>query len=171
LAGFGVTTEGVAALRSAFSVINHPRHIANGIFPAPSYPLGITAENIDHEGLPQLPLRSGSDWGEGGALASAAEVLRLMGGVYINFAKNIAAGVDGVSVKSFGRNEGHIHLEVDNLVARLVMPYEKSFPVDFTITGLPPGDYQLSVNKAAWRTISIEGATTIPLTIDAEGRT
>ncbi len=158
--------RGVAALRSAFSVINHPRHIANGIFPTPSYPLGITAENIDHEGLPQLPLRSGSDWGEGGALASAAEVLRLIGGVYVNFETNIAAGVDGISVKSFGINERHIHLEVDNLLARLVMPYENSFPVDLIVTGLPAGDYQLSVNQAVWRSISIEGTTTIPLTID-----
>ncbi len=163
--------RGVAALRSAFAVINHPRHVANGIFPTPSYPFGITAENIDHEGLPQLPLRSGSDWGEGGALASTAEVLRLMGGVYINFDKNIAAGVDGVSVKSFGRDERQIHLEIDNLLARLVMPYENSFPVDLTITGLPRGDYQLSVNKAACKSISIEGTTTILLTIDPGHRT
>ncbi len=157
--------RGVAALRSAFSVINHPRHIANGIFPTPSYPLGITAENIDHEGLPQLPLRSGSDWGEGGALASAAEVMRVTGGIYVNFDKNIAVGVDGVSVKSFGRDERHVYLEVDNLLGRLVVPYENSFPVDLTIAGLPRGDYQLSVNKAARKSVSIEGTTTIPLTM------
>lgn len=158
--------RGVAALRSAFSVIHHPRHIANGIFPTPSYPLGITAENIDHEGLPQLPLRSGSDWGEGGALASAAETLRLIGGVYVNFEKNIAAGVDGVSVKRFQCDGRLINLEIDNLLARLVMPYENSFPADLIITGLPRGDYELSINKRARTNISIEGPTTIPVTID-----
>ena len=158
--------RGVAALRSAFSVINHPRHIANGIFPTPSYPLGITAENIDHEGLPQLPLRSGSDWGEGGALASAAEVLRLVGGIYLNFKNNTSIGVDGVSVTSFHRNEQHLSLEVDNLLARLVMPYENAFPVDLLIAGLPQGNYQLSINKGSEIGISIKGLTRIPIDVE-----
>ncbi len=151
--------RGVAALRSAFSLINHPRHIANGIFPMPSYPLGITAENIDHEGLPQLPLRSGSDWGEGGALASAAEVLRQIGGIYLDLEKNIAVGVDGVSVKSFRRVEQHLDLEVNNLLASLSLPYEKSFPVEVEMAGLAAGAYQLSINKGQLIDVIVKGPT------------
>src|SRR5581483_5616674 len=158
--------RGAAALRSAFSLINHPRHIANGIFPTPSYPFGITAENIDHEGLPQLPLRSGSDWGEGGALASAAEVLRSIGGIYLDFDKNIAAGVDGVSVTSFRRFERHLELEIDNLLAALAMPYENSFPLEILIAGLPEGDYQLSIDKGRQIDISIKGPTRVPITVE-----
>jgi hypothetical protein len=157
--------RGVAALRSAFSLINHPRHIANGIFPTPSYPLGITAENIDHEGLPQLPLRSGSDWGEGGALASAGEVLRSIGGLYFDFEKNIAVGVDGVSVKSFDRVEQHLDIEINNLLAGLALPYEKSFPVEIEIGGLAGGAYQLSINKSHPIGITVNGSTRIPILV------
>ena len=157
--------RGVAALRSAFSVINHPRHIANGIFPTPSYPLGITAENIDHEGLPQLPLRSGSDWGEGGALASVAEVLQQIGGVYVDFEKNTHVGVDGVSVKEVRRTEQRIDIEIDNLLSRLAMPYENSFLTDLLIAGLPRGEYQLSINKGRSTNISIDGPTRVAITI------
>jgi hypothetical protein len=159
--------RGVAALRSAFSVINHPRHIANGIFPTPSYPLGITAENIDHEGLPQLPLRSGSDWGEGGALASAAEVLRQIGGVYVDFEKNTHVGVDGVSVKTVRRTEQRLDIEIDNLLSRLVMPYERSFPADLLIAGLPAGEYQLSINRGPSTNISVNGPTRVAITIES----
>jgi hypothetical protein len=158
--------RGVAALRSAFSLINHPRHVANGIFPTPSYPLGITAENIDHEGLPQLPLRSGSDWGEGGALASAAEVLRCIGAIYLDFHKNTAVGVDGVSIKNFRRIERHLDVELDNLLASLAMPYENSFPADLVIAGLPPGDYLLSINKGRQISVSINGLTRIPISVE-----
>lgn len=157
--------RGVAALRSAFSVINHPRHIANGIFPTPSYPLGITAENIDHEGLPQLPLRSGSDWGEGGALASAAEVLRQIGAVYVDFSRNNSVGVDGVSVKSARRIDRQLDVEIDNLLARLGMPYENSFAADLLIAGLPGGEYRLSINKDRSIDVSVNGPTRIPITV------
>ena len=158
--------RGVAALRSAFSLINHPRHIANGIFPTPSYPLGITAENIDHEGLPQLPLRSGSDWGEGGALASAAEVLRSIGGLYLDFKKNIAVGVDGVSIESFHRVEQHLDIQINNLLAGLAMPYEGSFPVEIEIGGLAAGVYQLSINRNNPVGITLDGSTRIPIVVD-----
>jgi hypothetical protein len=158
--------RGVAALRSAFSVINHPRHIANGIFPTPSYPLGITAENIDHEGLPQLPLRSGSDWGEGGALASAAEVLRQLGGAYVDFSKNTAAGVDGVTLKSAQRAGRQLNIEIDNILARLAVPYEQTFPLELVIAGLPAGEYRVSINKGRSSAISVNGTTRIPITIE-----
>ena len=158
--------RGAAALRSAFSLINHPRHVANGIFPTPSYPFGITAENIDHEGLPQLPLRSGSDWGEGGALASAAEVLRYSGGIYIDFGNNTSIGIDGVSVTRFRRNEQRLDIELDNLLARLAVPYEQSFPVDLLLSGLPPGEYRLSINGDVPTGIAVNGPTRVPITIE-----
>jgi hypothetical protein len=128
--------------------------------------LGITAENIDHEGLPQLPLRSGSDWGEGGALASAAEVLRCIGGIYLNFDKNTVVGVDGVSVKSFRRFQERLEIEVDNLLADLKMPWEHSFTVELLIVGLPAGNYRLSVNRRPQIGITIKGATRVPVVVE-----
>jgi len=150
--------RGVAALRASFTLINHPRHIRNNIFPAARwyphvYPL-VEPENIDHEGLPELPLRSGFDWGEGGALAAAAEILRLLGGAYIDFQKKVAVGVDGVLVKSFKINGKQVCVDLENQLAALPDPYDKPYSIDLKILGLPAGQYKLIINNGSPRSVS-----------------
>ena len=74
--------RGVAALRSSFALITDPAGAANGVFPVqnlpaastrPEVPFGLEPENIDHEGIPQLPGRSGPDWGEVGGLSTTEQ--------------------------------------------------------------------------------------------------
>jgi hypothetical protein len=161
--------RGVAAVRASFAIINHPRHIENNIFRFPRYPLGIEPENIDHEGLPQDPLRSGFDWGEGGALAGAAGLLRRLGGAFVDFKRNIAVGVDGVYVKSFQLEGSQVCVDLDNQLAALPFPYRDSFPLELRIEGLPPGKYQLVLNGNAARPIDLPAPQGIQVTLGPKG--
>lgn len=157
--------RGVAALRSAFSVINHPAHIANGIFPTPSYPLGITAENIDHEGLPQLPLRSGSDWGEGGALSAAAQVMSLLGGGHVDFGRKLAVGVDGITITGYSVSGHDISVQIQNQLGALRVPYRKPYPISLSLAGLPAGRYSLSVNNGRSTFVEVPGRVEIEILV------
>jgi hypothetical protein len=135
-----------AALHAAFAAINHPRHVQNGIFPFPRYPLGIEPENIDHDGLPQIPLRSGFDWGEGGALAGAAVLLRSMGGIFIDCRHNIAIGIDGIQVESCVVQDRTITLDFKNQLRDLPFPWKTAYETELRILGLEKGRYALVVN-------------------------
>ena len=161
--------RGVAALRASFAVIHHPRHIQNGIFRDPRYPLGIEPENIDHEGLPQVPLRSGFDWGEGGALAAAAALLRQLGGAFIDFKKNIGVGVDGVRVKLFKLQGCQIRVDLDNQLAALSFPYSDPYTIDLRIEGLPAGKYQLALNGGTARPIDMPAPNGIRVQVGPKG--
>jgi hypothetical protein len=72
--------RGIAAARASLTLTNQPAHIKNDIYKYPNYPLGLGPENIDHEGSPQMPLRSGPGWAEVGGLSGTANVLRQLGG-------------------------------------------------------------------------------------------
>ncbi|MGH9453639.1 MAG: hypothetical protein ACRD2O_06670, partial [Terriglobia bacterium] len=161
--------RGVAALRASLAIINHPRHIQNDIFRYPRYPLGIEPENIDHEGLPQDPLRSGFDWGEGGALAAAAGLLQQLGGAFVDFKRNIAVGVDGVYIKSFKLAGSQIHVDLDNQLAALPFPYSDPYPLELRIEGLPAGKYQLVLNDAAARPIELPAPQGVRLMLGPQG--
>lgn len=136
----------VAAMRASFAIINHPRLIKNDVYRYPRYPLGIEPENIDHEGLPQDPLRSGFDWGEGGGLTAAAELLSELGGVYIDFQRRIAVGVDGVLVRAFRLEGRWILIDLQNQLSALPFPYENPYAIDLRLTGFLPGQYELIFN-------------------------
>ncbi len=138
--------RGVAALRASFAIINHPRLIKNDVFRYPRYPLGIEPENIDHEGVSQVPLRSGFDWGEGGGLAAAAELLGKLGGAYIDFEHHIAVGIDGVTIRHFRREGRRININLENQLAALPFPYEKPYEIELALTGLQSGQYELVLN-------------------------
>jgi hypothetical protein len=161
--------RGVAALRASLAVINHPRHIQNDIFRYPRYPLGIEPENIDHEGLPQDPLRSGFDWGEGGALAAAAGLLRQLGGAFVDFKRNIAVGVDGVYVKSFKVEGKRIRVDLQNQLAALPFPYDDPYPIELRIEGLPAGKYELVISGGPPRPIDLPAPKGIQLKTGAKG--
>ena len=157
--------RGVAAVRTSFAIINHPRHVENDIFRYPRYPLGIEPENIDHEGLPQVPLRSGFDWGEGGGLAAVATLLRNLGGAYVDLRRHVAVGVDGVHVKSFVRRGKQIRVDLINLLAALPYPYNTPYPIGMKIVGLPAGKYELVINGAPPRVINLPAAEGIPVDV------
>jgi hypothetical protein len=155
----------VAAMRSAFAVIDHPLLIENAVFQYPRYPIGIEPENIDHEGLPQVPLRSGFDWGEGGALAGAAELQRVLGGVFVDVQHNVAVGVDGVSVEEC-KVDGHtIRLSFKNQLTELPVPWREPFTADLRIVGLEKGQYVLIVNGGAPRAVTDAELSRLPLQI------
>jgi hypothetical protein len=136
----------VAAARASLTLINHPRLIENDIYKFPNYPLGLGPENIDHEGFPQMPLRSGPSWCEVGGLAAAAHLANKLGGAYIDFKNKIGVGIDGVSVVSFSLKDQKITITMKSLLAGLKVPYEKPFVIDLKMVGLEPGKYLTSLN-------------------------
>ena len=136
--------RGIAAARSSFALVTHPRHVDNGIYNAPTFPFGLGPENIDHEGFPQTPLRSGPSWAEVGGLMAAADVLRHLGGLYINVTDDMAAGVDGLAVRDFELEDRTLTVRTVRLLSELPVPYEAPYPVVLKVQGLPDsGSYQL----------------------------
>ena len=138
--------RGIAAARSSLTLASHPRHQANGIYTHTDFPAGLGPENIDHEGFPQRPLSSGPSWNSVGGLAGVAHVMRLLGGAYIDFDKNLAAGVDGVKVVSFQRQRRVIRLKLESQLAALPMPYTAPYAIELRMVGLSAGEYTLRVN-------------------------
>ncbi len=96
--------RGVAATRAAFTLINDPTHDRNGIYPNPNYPRGLQPENCGHGGTDSQDGRTGFDWGEGSALASAALLLQSYGGVYVDDVQRWAVGIDAVTCGGAGGN-------------------------------------------------------------------
>jgi len=138
--------RGIAAARSSLTLANHPRHQANGIYTHTDFPIGLGPENIDHEGFPQRPLSSGPSWNSVGGLAGMAHVMNRLGGAYVDFSKNLAAGVDGLKIVSFHRKGRTIRLKVENQLAALPMPYDHPYAVEVRMVGLPAGEYKLIIN-------------------------
>jgi hypothetical protein len=136
----------VAATRASLTLINHPRHIENDIYKYPNFPLGLGPENIDHEGFPQMPLRSGPSWCEVGGLAAAAHVMDQMGGIYYDAKNDIAVGIDAVSVARHSLKEDTISLEIQSLLSGLKVPYQQEFRIDLRVAGLGNKDYNLILN-------------------------
>ncbi|MBZ5560936.1 MAG: hypothetical protein LAP13_00790 [Acidobacteriia bacterium] len=163
--------RGVAAVRASFAIINHPRHIENDIFRYPRYPFGIEPENIDHEGLPQNPLRSGFDWGEGGGLAAAATLLRRLGGAYLDFEKKVSVGVDGIYIKSFELQKKLIRIELVNQLALLPAAFNFTYPIQVRLEGLAPGKYELGVNGNKLGSIEVPVSEGVRLEIGPAGIT
>jgi hypothetical protein len=74
--------RGVAAARASLTLINHPAHVALGIYPSPNYPPGLEPENCGHGGTDEQNGRSGFDWAEGSGLAAIAGLLDQYGPTY-----------------------------------------------------------------------------------------
>ncbi|MCE9556346.1 MAG: hypothetical protein K8T91_23605, partial [Planctomycetes bacterium] len=111
--------RGVAAARSSLTLASHRRHRANGIYTHTDFPLGLGPENVDHEGFPQRPLSSGPSWNSVGGLAGVAHVMSRLGGVYVDFERNLAVGADGLKVESFRRQGNTISLKLVGQLAEL----------------------------------------------------
>ena len=93
-----------------------------------------------------MPLRSGPSWCEIGGLAAAAHIMQKIGGIYINFEKNMAVGVDGVSVEKFRLEGDKIQVTLKSLLAALHKPFGEPFTTEMRIEGLTNGNYQLIIN-------------------------
>lgn len=144
--------RGVALARASLVLTNLRENVANKVYNFPNYPEGLGPENIDHEGIPQTPLRTGASWCELGGLTGVADVMRELGGLYINIKKNLAVGVNGINVKSF-RVEGRtIYIGIDNFLKNLPLPFDKFFTVELKVEGLKDaGTYELVLNEAQFK--------------------
>ena len=160
----------VAAARASVTVINHPRHISNSIYRFPNYPLGLGGENINHEGSEQSCGRSAPGSGEGtGLFAGLSDALRELGGVYVDFGKKVAVGVDGVYVRSYRREGKTLRLELINQLAALPDPYDKPYELELRVVGLPAGEYKLVINDGPAR--RFDAAQLARCSIEATGGT
>ena len=132
--------------------------------------MGLGPENIDHEGFPQMPLRSGPSWCEVGGLAAASHALRQLGGVYIDFARNIAVGVDGVSVENYKLSKDKINISLSSLIAELPVPYNEPFTIEMRMSGLEDKSYNLQLNNSTAASYSKNKLSSLPLIVFPEGR-
>ncbi len=161
-----LTERAVAAARSSLALVNLPLSIQNDVYKFPNYPLGLGPENIDHEGFPQMPLRSGPSWCEIGGLAAAAHLLDRLGGVYINFEKKIALGIDGIALDSYSIRDNRINIGMRSLLSELKVPYNKAFTVEMKIEGLPEQNYEVIINDSKPIKATIRDLVKLHLTVE-----
>ena len=92
--------RGIAAARASTVLINHPRHIENGIYPHVNhYGFGLGPENINHGGHNQSAMRTHPSWGEcSGIFTGLADAARFAGGGIVDLKSGIAAGADGINL-------------------------------------------------------------------------
>ena len=69
-----------------------------------------------------------------------------LGGVYVDFDKNLAVGLDGVKVILFQRQGQTLRLKLENQLATLPVPYDEPYSIELRVVGLPPGQYTLYLN-------------------------
>lgn len=158
--------RGVAAARASVVLINHPRHKANGIYPHTNiYPFGLGPENIDHEASPQSAMRTHPSWGEGsGVFTGLAEALRGLGGIYIDFGKNLFVGVDGIRVDEATIEGDKIHLKLTNMLNELKLPWQAAFTTNLRFKGLEKKEYRLIINGIETKHVWLDSDTEIPIT-------
>lgn len=147
--------RGVAAARSSVVLINHPRHKVNNIYRHTNiYPFGLGPENIDHEAHPQSAMRTHPSWGEGsGVFTGLAEAHRAVGGIYLDFEKELFLGVDGLRVDEALLEGDTIKLKMTNMLKELPRPWTKPFDLDIRIHGLEKDHYYLIINDVSYGNI------------------
>jgi hypothetical protein len=114
--------RGVAALRASFALMAVPEHCSISPHTCKAYPLGLMPESLAHGGSDGSSGRSDTGWGEAGALASAAYVIAHFGQVYVDLPRELAFGIDGVTVVELKRIDQVLKLSLreDTGVARSV---------------------------------------------------
>jgi hypothetical protein len=127
----------VAAAEASCTLIINPRHVRNNIFRFPLfYPNGVAPENIDHEGLPQCPMRTHPLWGEGSAVFTGlSEAYRSLGGLFIDPVKNIVVGVDGIKINSVIKKGHTLKIEAESFLSSrfLIQPWEYMYTSNIEI--------------------------------------
>ena len=149
--------RGVAAARASLSLITDSRTQASN-FPVPNLPasagrpdvaIGLEPENVDHEGLPQLPARSGPDWGEVGGLAAIAFARHRFGGAFMDARRGLCVGIDGVTLDNCVANATTVGVRLHSLmgVDSLAEAWSAAFEVTLKVRGLDSAKlYDLVVN-------------------------
>jgi hypothetical protein len=157
----------VAAARASIVLINHPRHISNGIYEHPNiYPFGLGPENIDHEGYPQSAMRTHPGWGEGsGVYTGLGQALKGLGDLYVNANKKIAVGVNGVLIKEVQFDDEKVVLQVDNELSDKYL--NEAWPEKFPVTLKIDGDVESVFINGEEITVS---GNQIPLVVLPENR-
>ena len=140
--------RGVAAARASLSLITEERTQANN-YPTPNLPVSsgrphvaefLEPENVDHEGLPQLPARSGPDWGEVGGLAAIAFARHRFGGAFMDATRGLCIGIDGVTLDGCAvlNDTSTITVQLRSLMTAdlLTRPWNATFGVTLKVHGL-----------------------------------
>ena len=162
----------VAAARSSVVLINHPRHQgANNIYRHTNlYPLGLGPENIDHEGHPQSAMRTSPSWGEAsGVFTGLAEAAWQLGGAYVDVARQLAIGVDGLRLDSATLTGHRLHLAIVPVLGKLKQPWDQPYQTELRIVGLQPGKYQVVINQQSAVELTAAEAAHCPLTVQPDG--
>ena len=128
--------RGIAAARASTVLINHPRHIENGIYPHVNlYGFGLGPENINHEGHNQSAMRTHPSWGEcSGIFTGLADAARFTGGGIIDLDHAFAVGTDGIHLSLERRGEA-FHVTLESRLAKLKKPWDKPYDVELKVHG------------------------------------
>jgi len=128
--------RGIAAARASTVLINHPRHIENGIYPHVNfYSFGLGPENINHEGHNQSAMRTHPSWGEcSGIFTGLADAARFAGGGIIDLDHGFAVGTDGIHLALEQRGKA-FHINLEPRLSELKLPWEKPYEVELKVRG------------------------------------
>jgi hypothetical protein len=128
--------RGIAAARASTVLINHPRHIENGIYPHVNhYGFGLGPENINHEGHNQSAMRTHPSWGEcSGIFTGLADAARFTGGGIIDLDHGFAIGTDGINLFLEQRG-GEWHVTASGRLSKLKRIWEKPYGAELKIRG------------------------------------
>ena len=128
--------RGIAAARASTVLINHPRHIANGIYPHVNhYGFGLGPENINHEGHNQSAMRTHPSWGEcSGIFTGLADAARFTGSGIMDLNHNIAVGTDSINL-TLERRRDSFHLVAQGTLSKLKQPWEKDYEIELHVRG------------------------------------
>ena len=128
--------RGVAAARASTVLINHPRHIENGIYPHVNlYGFGLGPENINHEGHNQSAMRTHPGWGEcSGIFTGLADAARLTAGGLIHLDHGFAVGTDGIHL-SLEQKGDTARVTVESRLSKLKQPWDQPYEVKLKVHG------------------------------------
>jgi len=128
--------RGIAAARASTVLINHPRHIENGIYPHVNhYGFGLGPENINHEGHNQSAMRTHPSWGEcSGVFTGLADAARFTGGGIIDLDLGFAVGTDGINLSLESRADA-VHIQAEGRLAKLTRIWEEIYEVELHVRG------------------------------------
>ncbi len=128
--------RGIAAARASTVLINHPRHIANGIYPHINlYGLGLGPENINHEGHNQSAMRTHPSWGEcSGIFTGLADAARFTGSGIIALDHGFAVGTDSIHLTLEKRGDA-LHITATSRLSKLKIPWEHAYELALMVRG------------------------------------
>jgi len=160
--------RGVAAARASTVLINHPRHIANGIYPHVNhYGFGLGPENINHEGHNQSAMRTHPSWGEcSGIFTGLADAARLTAGGIIDLEHGFAVGTDGISLELQQRGNTTVVTATGRL-DRLRQPWGAPYDIDLVIRGRSTSP--LLVNGTPASSVERGGVALVPCRVEPDG--